>query len=171
MGAPKLDTTGATHTVGIADLTIVSAKAGCLITHALGSCIGVTVYDPVAHVGGLLHFMLDQPRSTEHKGEKSDAMFATTGIPELFREAYSQGAKKERLIVCAAGGADLLNPGGGMQIGRRNILMMQRLFWKNGVPLAGESTGGGVARTMRLNLATGTVTLNAAGKEEILWKA
>ncbi|MDF1839100.1 MAG: chemotaxis protein CheD [Planctomycetota bacterium] len=169
MSIPKLESNGATHTVGIAEMTIVQASEGCLITHALGSCIGVTVFDPVAQVGGLLHFMLDQPRSTEHKGDKAAAMFATTGIPELFRLAYAQGAQKERLIVCAAGGADLLNPGGGMQIGRRNLLMMQRLFWKNGVPVAGESTGGGVARTMRLDLSTGTVSLNAAGREEVLW--
>ncbi len=169
MGFPKVDCAGTTHTIGIAELTVVAGKQGQMITHALGSCIGITVFDPVAGVGGLLHFMLDQPRSAEHKGEKADAMFATTGIPELFRQAYAKGAKKERLIVCAAGGADLLNPGGGMQIGRRNLLMMQRLFWKNGVPLAGESTGGGVARTMRMDLATGAVTLNAAGKEEILW--
>ena len=110
-----------------------------MLTHALGSCIGVTVFDPVCKVGGLLHFMLDQPRSAEHKGEKSDAMFATTGIPELFRQAYALGAQKERLIVCAAGGADLLNPGGGMQIGRRNLLMMQRLFWKKNLSLRSKA--------------------------------
>jgi chemotaxis protein CheD len=171
MREPITVSTGAAHTVGIAELTIVTDKCGHLITHALGSCIGITIYDRLTGLGGLLHFMLDQPRSTEHTNGKSEAMFATTGIPELFRQAYEGGAQKERLIVCAAGGADLLNPGGGMQIGRRNLLMMQRLFWKNGIPLAGESTGGGAARTMRMDLSTGTVTLNSAGRQEILWKA
>ncbi len=166
----KVEAGGAVHTVGIAELVVVSAKQGTIITHALGSCIGVTVFDAVAGVGGLLHFMLDQPRSQEHKSEKADAMFASTGVPELFRQAYAKGAKKERLIVCAAGGADLLNPGAGMQIGRRNLLMMQRLFWKNGIALVGECTGGGVARTMRLNLESGQVLISVAGKEEILWK-
>jgi chemotaxis protein CheD len=44
--------------VGISDLKVSKNQGDVLITYALGSCIGVTVYDPKARVGGLLHFML-----------------------------------------------------------------------------------------------------------------
>ncbi|MGZ3387730.1 MAG: chemotaxis protein CheD, partial [Isosphaeraceae bacterium] len=48
--------------VGISDLKVSNNPADSMITYALGSCIAVAVYDPVAKVGGLLHFML--PDST-----------------------------------------------------------------------------------------------------------
>ncbi len=33
-------------------------KEDLLVTHALGSCLGLMVYDPQEQVGGLLHAML-----------------------------------------------------------------------------------------------------------------
>ena len=48
--------------VGISDIKISNASDDVIITYALGSCIGISVYDPVAKVGGLLHYML--PDST-----------------------------------------------------------------------------------------------------------
>ena len=44
--------------VGISDLKVSGNIGDVLITYALGSCIGVAVYDPYVTVGGLLHFML-----------------------------------------------------------------------------------------------------------------
>ena len=48
--------------VGVADLAVSSNPAVLIVTYSLGSCLGVTIYDPVAKVGGLLHAML--PDST-----------------------------------------------------------------------------------------------------------
>ena len=48
---------GETIKVGMADLKVAHAPDS-LTTLGLGSCIGLTLYDPVAKVGGLVHFML-----------------------------------------------------------------------------------------------------------------
>ena len=44
--------------VGVADMKISNDPDSVLVTHSLGSCIGVAVYDRAVHAGGLLHFML-----------------------------------------------------------------------------------------------------------------
>ena len=43
--------------IGIGDMKVLRQE-GTLITYALGSCIGITLYDPVIKLGGLLHVML-----------------------------------------------------------------------------------------------------------------
>ena len=37
-----------------------------IITTLLGSCVAVCLYDSVAHVGGINHFLLPQPRMDTH---------------------------------------------------------------------------------------------------------
>ena len=44
-------------TIGIADMQLLQNE-GTLITYALGSCIGICLYDPVLKLGALLQIML-----------------------------------------------------------------------------------------------------------------
>lgn len=141
---------------------------GQIVTHALGSCIGLTVWDPVTKVGGMLHYMLAQS-SDRAKAERSPFMYATSGIPALFREVYRLGGTKERLIVCAAGGSEILDDKVGFGIGKRNHTMMRKLFWKNGIAIHAEDTGGCHARHLTLDLETGTVSIRIKSEDRILW--
>ncbi len=156
-------------TVGIADMNVSADPAVTLVTYALGSCIGVTVYDPVAKVGGMLHLMLPQSSLSPAKAAKSPCMFADTGVPLLFQKAYELGAKKERLVVCAAGGAEILADEGHFKIGSRNRTMLRKLFWKNNVLIAADDTGGTHSRTMTLCLTDGLVTVKNRTEERRLW--
>jgi chemotaxis protein CheD len=159
--------------IGVADLAVVSAAPPAppgpeLITHALGSCIGVTVYDPVARVGGMLHFMLPSAADSQ-RAEQNPAMFGDSGIPLLFRTCYSLGAAKERLVVCAAGGAEILNDDNTFRVGARNRTLLRKIFWKNSVLIHAEDTGGNNCRTMSLRMDTGTVEIRSQGKVKRLW--
>jgi len=156
-------------TVGIADLVVMADPEATLVTYALGSCIGVTVFDPVARVGGMLHFMLPQSTLSPDKAKRSPCMFADTGVPLLFTQAYELGARKERLVVCATGGAEILADEGHFKIGSRNRTMLRKLFWKNNVLLASEDTGGTHSRTMTLRLADGFVAVKNKSEERALW--
>jgi chemotaxis protein CheD len=157
--------------VGIADLVMTADPRATLVTYALGSCIGVTVFDPVARVGGMLHFMLPQSALSAEKARKSPCMFADAGVPLLFTRAYELGARKERLIVCAAGGAEILADEGHFKIGSRNRTMLRKLFWKNNVLIAAEDTGGTHSRTLTLRLEDGLVTVKHKNEERTLWPA
>jgi chemotaxis protein CheD len=149
--------------VGISDLKVSSNPADSMITYALGSCIAVAVYDPVAKVGGLLHFMLPDSTLDADKAKDAPAMFADTGIPLLFKSCYRLGADKKRMVVKVAGGASILDESNFFRIGQKNIMAMRKLFWNNNVLIDAEDTGKNFNRTVRLELSTGKVSIKRAG--------
>ena len=155
------------HTVGIADMKVSRLPDELIITYALGSCLGIAVYDPVVRVGGLLHIMLPTATAHPEKAQTHPFMFVDTGVPRLFIESYRLGAKKERLIIKVAGGAcvNKSEEADHFQIGKRNILMLRKLLWKNGVMIKAEEVGGHTARTMSLALADGEVLIRANGSD------
>jgi len=155
--------------IGVADLAITRDPQAQLITYALGSCIGVTIYDPVAKVGGMLHFMLASSKKTPEKGEMMPAMYGDTGIPLLFRSCYDLGAKKENMIVCTAGGAEILDDDGHFKIGSRNRTIVRKIFWKNDILVSAEDTGGSGSRTLSLEMSDGTVSISRKGNKEAIW--
>ena len=135
-----------------------------LITHALGSCIAVAVYDSRVSVGGLLHFMLPDSSLDLNKAGETPAMFADTGIPLLFKSCYKLGAEKKRMIVKIAGGSNILDNSNYFRIGQRNITALRKIFWKNNVLIDGEDTGGDHNRTIQLDISTGKVVVkNSSG--------
>jgi chemotaxis protein CheD len=142
-----------------------------LITYALGSCIAVAIHDPQTHVGGLLHFMLPESSMARQKAAENPYMFADSGVPLLFRRAYSAGAEKRRLVVRLAGGAQVMDDKGVFNIGRRNYLAVRKLLWQAGVMIHSEAVGGSESRTLRLDVDSGRVFLRTAGgKEELMEK-
>ena len=157
--------------VKIATFEVLKAEAGTIVTHALGSCIGLTVFDPLAQVGGMLHFMLPAPNpGAATPSNLGPHAFASTAVPELFRAVYALGGDKKRLIVCAAGGAETLQAGSAMKIGPRNWTMLRKLLWRNNVAIAASDVAGQVSRNLSLDLCNGTVTVSKDGQSEVLWR-
>jgi chemotaxis protein CheD len=153
-------------TVGIGDCKVSNDPADTLVTHALGSCIAVMLYDPVAKVAGLLHYMLPESSLDPDKAIKRPFMFADTGIPLLIKTACELGASKTRSVVMATGGAQMLDPQGTFNIGHRNQLAMRKIFWKAGVIVRKEEIGGTSSRTVRIDVACGRVLLRTSGGAE-----
>lgn len=151
--------------VGVGDLKLCAKPEETLVTYGLGSCIGVTIWDPQARVAGLLHFMLPESQADPVKAKANPALYADTGIPLLFRSAYQMGADKKRLLVRVAGGAQVLDGDGIFNIGKRNYLALKKIFWKAGVMVHAEEVGGNVSRTLRLEVRTGRLLLQEAGAE------
>ncbi len=155
--------------VGVADLAVARDASKSIITYALGSCIGVTLYDPIAKVGGMLHFMLPESSVSIEKAAINPAMFGDVGLPILFNKVLEAGAKRERLIVCAAGGAEVLADDGHFRIGNRNRTVLRKIFWKLNLLLASDDTGGQHSRTMTIRLSDGQIAIRSQGKESQLW--
>lgn len=153
------------YTVDIADMKIAIGADDELVTYALGSCIGVAIYDPVAKVGGLLHYMLPEASLNPEKARENPFMFADTGIPLLFRKAYEAGAVRARLRIKLAGGANVLDQSNFFNIGKRNYLAARKLFFKNNLLISSELVGGVSGKTMRLCLNDGKLTIKLPNGE------
>ena len=152
--------------VGVSDMKVSNDPDATLITYSLGSCIGIAVYDPVVKVGGLLHYMLPESSLDAVKAQNNPFMFADSGIPPLFKEAYRLGAKKERMKVAVVGGAQILDQKGFFNIGKRNHMAVRKIFWKNQVMIDYEDVGGSVNRTIRVDIATGEFNIKVSGMGE-----
>lgn len=152
--------------VGIADMKVSNNVEETLITYSLGSCIGVLLWDPVVKVGGLLHYMLPDSRLDRDRVRKRPYMFADSGIPALFNECYNLGAAKSRLVVKVVGGSQIIDPSDIFTIGKRNYLILRKLFEKNHITIDAEHIGGTVNRTVSLDIGTGRVLLKVSGGRE-----
>ena len=87
--------------VGIGDMKL-TRNEGTIITYALGSCIGITFYDPQLRLGALLHIMLPSRVDTR---DANIFKYADSGIHETVRKLTAFGMVKSRTIVISAGGA------------------------------------------------------------------
>jgi chemotaxis protein CheD len=151
------------HVVGIGDAAVSKDKADIIITHSLGSCIGIGIYDEAHGVGGILHYMLPFSSLDPVKAQANPLRFGDTAIPELFKMAYALGAEKSKMRVVMAGGANVLNNENLFDIGRRNIMIARKLFWKNRVLIDTEEVEGTIPRTLSLDMATGAFQLQSRG--------
>jgi chemotaxis protein CheD len=149
--------------VGMADLK-VGKDPDVLTTLGLGSCIGLTLYDPSTKIGGLVHYML--PDSTKLKNNTNVAKFGDTGIKELYRQVVLKGANRRRLVAKIAGGACMFNNGNSAvgRVGDRNVEMAILMLKLLNVPLIAKDTGLNYGRTVELNCANGEFLIKSVGK-------
>jgi chemotaxis protein CheD len=157
---------GQRHVVGIGEFAVTNKREDVIITHALGSCIAVCVWDPVNFVAGLLHLLLPDSRINPQRAKDQPAAFADTGIPLLFQSAYQLNLQKNRCIVRLVGGAEVAGSGASFDIGKRNILAAKNMLWRNGVLIKGEDVGGKAVRTVNLFVADGRLQITS-GREQI----
>jgi len=153
--------------VQVGDMKI-GVKGDEIVTHALGSCLGLMIYDPVAQVGGMLHAMLPLSKISPQKAEANPYMFVDKGVPVLFKEVYGLGGQKERLIVKAAGCGSPIGKNEMFKIGERNYTVLKKLLWKNGLLLKAEEIGGSISRTIYFDILTGRVTIKSGRQERLL---
>ncbi len=154
--------------IDISDAKVSDDPSDVLVTYSLGSCIGVCLYDPALHVGGMLHYQLPTARMDPERARSKPFMFADTGMRLLLDRLAAMGANKKRLQVRLAGGATMAAGPQGFDIGKRNYLAIRKILWSEGMIIDAEDIGGGVPRHLYLDMADGTVTVRSTGQEKRL---
>ena len=160
---PSLGAGGRRHVVGIGEFAVSDQPDDLIVTHALGSCIAVCIWDPHAGVAGLIHFLLPESRINQQRAAEQPAAFADTGIPLVFQAAYKLGATKARMRVRLVGGAEIAGDttgGGTFNIGRRNLLAAKNVLWRNGVLIEKEEVGGRTVRTVHMTVNDGRLQVS-----------
>lgn len=145
----------------------VARGSGTLITYALGSCVGIAVYDPMIHLGALVHIMLPESAGMDMS---NPFKYADTGIEAMLRKMEAFGGVKRRYVCKIAGGARMFEIKGNSNlgnIGERNTQSVRNIFAKEHIGISGQAVGADYARTMIFDVGTGQVKIRTFGKSEI----
>ncbi|MDK2812933.1 MAG: chemotaxis protein CheD [Clostridiales bacterium] len=156
-------------TVGISDLNIAQAP-DVLVTYALGSCVGICLYDSATKTAGLSHIML--PSSSLNPNAGQEHRFADTAIVALVKKLEAAGANPRRLKAKIAGGAQMfpaLNNSAIANIGKRNIDAVREMLGKLSIPIVADDTGKDYGRTLFFNAEDGSMRIKSASKGEWVW--
>jgi len=147
-------------------MKLSNSRDDILVTYSLGSCVGLSLYDSISRIGGLIHCMLPLSTIDPEKARTSPCMFTDTGITALLQAIFNMGAVRNRLIAKVAGASSLLDEKGLFKIGERNYTVLRKILWKNNILIAGEDIGGCTSRTMYLYIATGRTIIKSGGVEK-----
>jgi chemotaxis protein CheD len=119
----------------------------------LGSCISACLFDPVAGVGGMNHFMLPRPPGNDNAA--SPGVFGIFAMPMLLDAMIEAGARPERIRAKLFGGSR--NVFGGRDIGMMNRDLAEDFLHDSGVRCLGGITCTDEAISVSFRAALGLI--------------
>ena len=124
------------------------------ISTVLGSCVSVCLWDCIAGIGGMNHYMLPL-----WNGEGlATPKYGNIAIEKLLTRMYKMGCRKEHLTAKVFGGANVTGTGNEIfMIGDRNIMLAFQMLEDFCIPVKASDVGGHVGRKVIMNTATGVV--------------
>ncbi len=161
---------GPTVKIGLAEYRVAKAPI-VMMTMALGSCMGIVLYDHETKIGGLAHVM--HPKRDLVKNNINKAKFVDSGISLMVERMVQRGAKKDRIVAKLFGGARMFTNYKGipgvLQIGEKNILSARERLGELEIPVMAECVGGDRGRTICFNVSDGSVLVRDAAGGEIVF--
>lgn len=159
--------TGPLVKIGLAQFRVAKAPM-TMITMALGSCLGVVLYDETTNIGGLAHVM--HPKRELVKNNANKAKFVDSAITLMLGRMIKRGARRERIVAKIFGGAkmfkNVVGSPGVLQIGEKNIASAREKLAELKIPVVAEDVGGDQGRTISFNVSDGLVLLKDAFDRE-----
>ncbi len=155
--------------VGMAEMKIAKSPAK-LITRALGSCLGVTLYDPLKKIGGMAHAML--PDFDKARLKNNPDRFVNSAIKNMLDGLIKSGSSRDKIVGKIFGGAQMfsfITPESTLNIGQKNVEVARAVLAELDIKVVAEETGGTFGRTITLNLDNGKVLVNTVswGEKEV----
>lgn len=151
--------------VGISDYKLARSP-NVFVTYALGSCVGICLYDQQLKIGGLSHIMLPES-GMFNKTEINRMKFADTAIVDLVQDLVKSGADRRRLTAKIAGGAQMFEVQQGSlvgTIGDRNVASVKDTLQSLKIPIIAEDTGLNYGRTVYFDLDTGIMKVQSLSR-------
>lgn len=152
--------------VGIAE----GKLAGCgqsLLSYALGSCVGVCLYDRSTKKAGLVHIIL--PGSSYSVERANPYKFADTGIRRLIQDMEDAGASRRFLTAKIAGGAKMFSTQSVQwEIGSKNVEAVKAMLQKERIPVIASDTGKNYGRTIQFYADDGRLEVRTVKHETIV---
>jgi chemotaxis protein CheD len=122
----------------------VVAEPHVMVSTLLGSCVAACLYDPVARVGGMNHFLLGEPSADHRVGAGDLQRYGVHAMELLINAMMARGAVRSRLQGHLYGGANIVSGLGA--IGSSNAAFARRFMQTEAIPVAHADLGGTFAR-------------------------
>jgi chemotaxis protein CheD len=150
--------------VGIAEFKTARSPE-CLSAYGLGSCVGVTLYDPGKRIGGFAHVML--PSSRLHTEITVPGKYADTALEALLVELKRDGAHLKDLEAKLVGGANMFEAIAqhAVPVGLRNVSAVREKLQEHSIPVIAEDVGGTRGRTVVFHLEDGRIEVKKLNQE------
>jgi len=131
---------------------IFASERPTLVSTILGSCVAVCLFDPVARVGGVNHYLLPIA------GRERSTRFGDVAIPALMEEVVSRGASRAYLQAKVFGGACVVEcfRGNRRHLGEENAELALLTLEREGIPVLDGDVGGPKGRKLLFQTDDGT---------------
>lgn len=134
-------------------------------TYALGSCVAIIAYDDKNKIACMVHVALPESKVSPGKSKIQPGYFVDTGIALLFNEMKKCGAEKRTTWIKLVGGANVADRDSYFDIGRRNVIAIRKILWKNNIAVIAEDIGSNFSRTVSIDVGTGEVAISSRGNK------
>lgn len=141
---------------------VVSDDPRVVITTTLGSCVAACLFDPVAGIGGMNHFLL--PDSGDDRLSAS-ARYGSAAMEQLINRLLTATGRRDRLRAKVFGGARVNSL--HSSIGERNVEFVMGYLAHEGIPTMSWDVGGAAARAVRFYPTTGRSQRRLIGEEPL----
>ena len=122
----------------------VVSEPGVMISTLLGSCVAVCLYDPIAKVGGMNHFLLGEPSEGQAVSAIDMQRYGVHAMELLINGMMGKGASRARLRAHIYGGANIISGLGS--IGSSNAAFARRFMETEAITIGHCDVGGTLAR-------------------------
>lgn len=164
--------------IGPSEVKWSSSLDDILVTYALGSCVGVVLWDPDLRAGGMAHILLPSSLKTsrDRTGRGTFSLpgdmpgkYADIAVPYLVSRLEFLGCRRERMQAWIAGGARILQNyiSSLGEIGAANVRSVDEQLQKLGIAVIARDVGGSCGRTMKFYVGEGRVTVSSSCRSEI----
>jgi len=151
--------------IGIGGFTVSNTPGNVIKTMALGSCVSVITYLPGQKISGMIHIALPDSQVNDKQAKKLPGYFADTGLRLLFQKLKQRSSNGiARTVIKLVGGAQVMDANNVFNIGKRNILSIKKILWKNGLGAIAEDIGGSYSRTVWTEVNSGKVFISSPGR-------
>lgn len=145
--------------VGIAEGKVAWGD-GELVSYALGSCVGICLYDGTRHIAGLAHILLPSRALATEK--TNPYKFADSGTEALVLAMERMGAVRAALTAKIAGGAKMFQvPEGQQSVGDKNVLAVRQALRALHIPLRAQDVGAEHGRSIYFSVRTGMLRVKS----------
>lgn len=143
---------------------VVATEDSVIVCYALGSSLGICLYDSLNHIGGFVNSLL--PKSN---GNKLDMKYVDNAIRSLYQQMLKHGSECENILAKLVGGAQLFvlqNQDQDEQhnVGKANIKSAYQTLMELNIPILSEDVGDTYGRTVYFHVVDGSIDIETSNK-------